>query len=280
LSLAGYYHSQAYGNFQSVRALLGYGGLLLGLVLAALLPPLIGLYALAAGLLLSLFGFILPRIWLSSAASARAQRIRVGMPVLMENIALSLSAGVPLSESISESGRTLRRGYPELASEMRLVKRQSELSSLSGAIDQMRRRLPIPEVGSFAFLLIQSDRTGSDAVKGLQELADGYRVSARQRAEDMANKSNFWVLIPTITCLFVATSIFMIAPQILQLMKESRRILGDLERGQLGVPNYMTPQLLNGGTLPGSVTVRQAPADGRPAVTEMPAIPGVPALPR
>jgi tight adherence protein C len=84
----------------------------------------------------------------------------------------------------------------------------------------MADRAPVGEVRNLAVLLIQSGRLGTSVASALTDLADGYRVSLRQRAEAQANRTSFWMLFPTTFCLLVSAAIILIAPAFLEFSQQ------------------------------------------------------------
>lgn len=231
LSLAGYYHPNSLRNLYAVRAVLTLVPLTTGLVLCLLAEnrywwwwPLVG------GLGLSVLGFAFPRVVIGVRASSRSEELRNGIPVLTDNLAISLSAGRSLVDALRDAGDTLQRGEPELAAEARLVVRQAELHSLGIALEQFRRRLPIPELVNLAFVLSESDRLGSDVTEPLRVIADDFRTNARQRAEARANRTGFYMLFPTIFGLGTAAAIIVLGPLVVEIQSQIQTFNDDLNK--------------------------------------------------
>ena len=178
------------------------------------------LFAVVTGVL----GYAVPRVALSVAADARSDRIRRGLPMLMDTLGLTLSTGATLPAALAASGEAVRRGYPELAHEVRVVLAQAELRSLSDALERWRRRQPIPELGSLVFLLSQADRLGADITRGLWELSASLQVTARQRAEAAANRANFYMMFPTVLCLLIAAALVIAGPGVVQVIESNRQV--------------------------------------------------------
>ncbi|VTS08758.1 type II secretion system F family protein [Tuwongella immobilis] len=233
LSLAGYYHRDAALNFYAIRAFVTLVPLVLGLGMSVLIgqkPG--GNLAWIIGAIAGLLGFAFPRVWIGTQANARSEKLIGGLPTLTDHLAVSLSAGQGLTDAMQEAGESLRRSAPELAAEMRLVARQSELYSLGFALEQFRRRLPLPELVNLAFLLAEGERLGSDVARGLGEMADNYRVTARQRAEGRANRTGFYMLFPTVFCLLTAAGIVLLGPMVLEVREQLQKIALETQQAQ------------------------------------------------
>jgi tight adherence protein C len=214
---AGFFEPVALINFLAVRSLTTYIPLLAGEILAVLTVDPISLYSFIAGILLGILGYAIPRILLSSIADSRTEEIRRGLPMLMDTLGLTLSTGASLPSGLLRSGEAISRGNPELSREVRVVVAHGEMRGLSYALDRWKDRQPIPELGSFVYLLGQSDRLGTDITPGLWELSASLQVNARQRAEAAANRANFYMIFPTVFCLLIAAGLILAGPNIVRL---------------------------------------------------------------
>jgi tight adherence protein C len=232
LYMAGYTQPQMPDNFFALRSVTTLGPIFTGLLIAlfgpdwALLPGVIG------GIVLGVLGFAVPRVLLQSEAKSRAERLRQGLPVLMDTLSMCLSTGNSLSDSFQRSGESLRRGYPDLHHEIKVVNKQAELRSLEHALLQWKDRIPLPELSSLVFLLAQGDKLGTDVTRGLLELSSSYRVNSRQAADTAANRVSLWMLFPTVLCLLVSGVILIAGPGILAGVKQGVKISDTLKNAE------------------------------------------------
>jgi tight adherence protein C len=137
---------------------------------------------------------------------------------------LTLSTGASLRAAFASSGQAIRRGHKELSREVSVVSAHAPMRSLSHALEQWKDRQPIPELGSFVFLLSQADRFGTDITRGLWELSGSLQTNARQRAEAAANKANFYMIFPTVLCLLIAAGLVLAGPGIVQMVDSNRQV--------------------------------------------------------
>src|SRR4029077_3018593 len=63
-----------------------------------------------------------------------------------------------------------------------------------------------------ALVLSQSERLGTDIAQTLMEFSSNYRNTMRQRAESQANRASFWMLFPTVLCLWVPSLVILFGP--------------------------------------------------------------------
>jgi pilus assembly protein TadC len=229
---AGFFEPVAPVNFRAVRSLLTYLPLLGGLVPAVLLEGPLSVAFGVVGIVGGLLGFALPRVTLSVLASGREEQVRRGLPMLMDTLGLSLSTGSNLPNALASSGHAIRRGYPELAREVAVVTSQGKLRSLAHALEAWRDRMPVPELGSFVYLLAQADRQGTDVTRGLWELSSSLQVNARQRAEAAANRVSFFMVFPSVLCLLLAAGLILAGPGIVQILDTNRAVEKILDEAQ------------------------------------------------
>jgi tight adherence protein C len=219
---AGFFEPVALVNFLAIRSIATYFPLLTCLIFAVLVPVPLATVFFVTGIVLGLLGYAIPRLILSSMANQRSEAIRRGLPMLMDTLGLTLSTGASLPAGLSRSGEAIQRGNSELSREVRVVVAHGRMRSLGHALDRWKDRQPIPELGSFVYLLGQSDRLGTDITRGLWELSSSLQVNSRQRAEAAANRANFYLIFPTVLCLLTAAGLILAGPGIVRLMDSKR----------------------------------------------------------
>ena len=229
---AGFFEPVALINFLAVRSLTTYIPLLAGEIGAILTDGPIAIAFFATGIVLGLLGYAMPRLLLASMANSRTEAIRRGLPMLMDTLGLTLSTGASLPAGLARSGEAIRRGNPELSHEVRVVIAHGELRSLSYALDRWKDRQPLAELGSFVYLLGQSDRLGTDITRGLWELSSSLQVNSRQRAEAAANRANFYMIFPTVLCLLVAAGLILAGPGIVRLFDAKREVDIEIQKAK------------------------------------------------
>ncbi len=229
---AGFLEPVALVNFLAVRSVMTYVPLLAGEIGAVLTEGNTAIGFFLTGLVGGLLGYALPRLILLSMASRRTEAIRRGLPMLMDTMGLMLSTGASLTAALARAGEAIRRGNPELSHEVRVVIAHAQMRSLSHALERWKDRQPIPELGSFVYLLSQADRLGTDITRGLWELSSSLQVNARQRAEAAANRANFFMVFPTVLCLLIAAGLILAGPGIVRLFDAKRELDGVMERAR------------------------------------------------
>jgi tight adherence protein C len=215
LRAAGFYKPTALMEYAAVRACLIILPLLAAGAIALFTEETSDLkWIWGGGILCSILGFSLPRIYLHYKAKWRQHQIERGLPVAIDMMTLCLSAGLNVNNSLERVSNELRGPFPVLGEEFEIVRRQSELRSLEFALIQFADRVNMPQIRNLQVLLTQSENLGTDAVTVLREYADDLRINMRQRADEMANKAPFKLLFPAYM-MAAGAGILLIAPAIL-----------------------------------------------------------------
>jgi tight adherence protein C len=209
---AGFYRATALVSYRALRTLLVLLPLVAGAVLALLVPARNVAAVLLGAAAASLLGYSVPRVYVALRARKRGRQIELGLPFAIDLLTLALSAGQTILGALQQVASELRATHPSLAEELEIVRQQSAISSLEHTLAQLAERVAVPEVRNLALLLIQSERLGADASTALLEFSNNQRVNLRQSAEATANRASFWMLFPSVCCLWVAAAIVLIGP--------------------------------------------------------------------
>ena len=222
LRSAGFYRPNALVEYLAIRTVLVLVPLVTTGLLALLVDPEYVGNVLIGGGVVAVLGFSLPRLHLYARSRARARVIERGLPLAIDLLTLCLSAGQNLLSALFQTAHQLHATNPVLAQELMIVRQQAELHSLEHALRQWADRVRLPEVRNLTLLLIQSEKLGTDAASTLLELSTNFRTTARQRAEAQANRTSFWMLLPSVFCFWVASAIILIGPAYLEFFQQQR----------------------------------------------------------
>jgi tight adherence protein C len=226
LRSAGFYRPTAVVEYWAVRNLLVVIALFISAIIALLVRTEQTVNVLVGGLVLTGLAFSLPRVYLAVRGRARSQAIERGLPLAIDLLILCLSAGQNLLQALLQAARQLRKTNPVLAQELTIAHQQAELHSLGHALKQWGERVRLPEVKNLVMLLTQSEKLGADAAVTLSELANNFRITARQRAEAQANRTSFWMLFPSVMCFWVAAAIILVGPAYLEYFQYQKHASG------------------------------------------------------
>ncbi len=121
-------------------------------------------------------------------------------------------AGQGLTGALRRVTVQLRTAFPFMTDELELVLRQTEMLNLHIAFEQWANRSQSPEVRNLSIILGQAQQLGNDVTNALMEFATHLRSNSRQRADTKAQRASFWMLFPTLLCLWIPSAVILIGP--------------------------------------------------------------------
>ena len=169
------------------------------------------------GLTLAGLCWAIPRIVLRRKGNQRVERIRRAMPSALDMITMCMTGGLSFDRSLAHVSREISPSHPDLATELKIMHKQAEMTSTSMALDQFARRIDTDETRTVAALVGQGQRLGTGLAPSLQEYADSTRLKWRQSADERAGKAAVRMLLPVALCLLPSIFLLMWGPSILEL---------------------------------------------------------------
>jgi tight adherence protein C len=199
-----------YRNESAVKVFYG-AKILVPLVLCALLlitgighySPLF-LYMLALAL-----GFLGPDFWLGNRISARQNRIRRGLPDVLDLLIICIEAGLSLDQGVQRTAQELTQTQPDLSDELGVVVLEQAAGRPRGeAWRNFAERTDVDSVRNLVSVLVQSEKFGTSIARTLRIHSDTLRTQRRQKVEEQAAKTTVKLVFPLV--LFIFPSIFLV----------------------------------------------------------------------
>jgi tight adherence protein C len=220
LRRAGLYQRTARRDYLAGRN----GLILLTLIITGIIAVVIGperetlvLQVVAVGILVASMCWAIPRLVLRQKGNKRIESIRRALPGALDMITMCMTGGLSFERSLDSISSELGDSFPELATELKFVAKQSEMSSTTMALEQLARRVDTEETRTIAALVNQGERLGTGLVPSIQEYADSTRIKWRQMADERAGKAAVRLLLPVAFCLLPSIFILMWGPSVLEL---------------------------------------------------------------
>ena len=213
----GFLHDCAFINFQATRNVLVFGWTIfvVAAVTFGFVEPSKSVLAGATAVLVMIFG--VPRIWIGMHSSNRAARICNDLPDALDLLAMMMSGGMTMQDSLNHVIGEFDETHPALASELRITSRHAHTGSLDGALVAFAERLDLPEVTALTALLRGGHRVGGSLVDALRGFSDGLRYERDQKAKERGNTASVKLLLPVIFCLAPPIYILLLGPAFLNL---------------------------------------------------------------
>ena len=186
----------------------------LGIVLGFLLGGGITFVGLFFAVLFAAGALLLPDMFLVRKVRRRAERLSDHLPQAIDQIAISLEAGLSFDAAVSY---LVRRSNSPLADELRTMLTQIRMGeSRSKALKNLSDRVPSEDMRNFVQTLVQSEGVGISRASILRTQADGLRQRRQAAAEERAQKAPVKMLFPIAIFILPVMFIVILGPAIKQ----------------------------------------------------------------
>jgi len=153
---------------------------------------------------------LLPEYAVVRSARARAERLSADLPQAIDQIVVSLEAGLAFDAAVSYF---VQRGRSAFAGELQLVLSEIRMGeSRAEALRRLAERVPHPDVRSFVHTLVQSEGVGISRVPLLKSQATDLRNRRQLAAEEKAQRAPVKMLFPTLIFILPVMFIVLLGP--------------------------------------------------------------------
>jgi pilus assembly protein TadC len=170
----------------------------------------------AIALFLALCGWTFTLTFVRRRAQARAQEIEREIPNLIDQLVVTLEAGIGFSASLQMSAARFKGALGE---EMRLTLQEQRMGvELTESLTNLRERIDSPNLKSFVRSVVQGERLGVSIGSVMRDLGIDMRKRRRQRAEEQAQKTPVKMLFPLIFMILPTLFIVVLAPPLINFV--------------------------------------------------------------
>ncbi|QDY90415.1 type II secretion system F family protein [Arthrobacter sp. UKPF54-2] len=209
LANAGRPASMPLDRLLTLKPLAALGGALVGIMLGAARSPQ-GAF-LAFGLTAACY--FLPDLLTYNNGTKRQARIRLDLPNVLDQLLISVEAGLGFEAAVARVGTS---GRGPLAEE--LVRTLQDIQAgrtRREAYKALAARSTVPELKSFVAAIIQADVQGLSIARVLKPQAEQMRTKRRLRAEEKAMKLPVAVVFPLLLFIFPPLFIVILGPAVI-----------------------------------------------------------------
>ena len=172
--------------------------------------------------LIAMLGFLYfyayPLMWLRSTLKKRHFAIMRALPFVLDLLTLSVEAGMDFMSALQRNCNSRR--LDPLNEELIRMTREVQMGiSRRVALRNMAERSRQGDLKAVSFALIQADELGVPIGPILRIQSDQLRQRRFDRAERLANEAPVKMLGPLLLCIFPAVLIVLLAPILLQAVK-------------------------------------------------------------
>ena len=172
------------------------------------------------GLLLGVFGYMIPGFWLSREVTKRKKMITNGLPDALDLLIVCVEAGLGLDQAIVKAAEELAVSYPALSEELIILNTEVRAGKpRMEAFKNFAERTKVEEVRQLVSMLVQTDRFGTSISQALRTQAEVSRTKRRQRAEERAAKIGVKLVFPLVFFLFPAMYVVTLGPAVIKFVR-------------------------------------------------------------
>ena len=157
-------------------------------------------------------GYFVPDLLIYNMAIKRQEAIQRELPDLLDQIVISIEAGVGFEQALSKVAES---GSGPLADEIvRLLQDVSLGMSRHDAYHALAGRTSVDELRVFAKAIVQAEEYGISVASVVRSQAKEMRLSRRMRAEARAQQVPVKILIPLMLCVLPVLFIVVLGPSV------------------------------------------------------------------
>ena len=161
-----------------------------------------------------------PDLVLKRMVKRRINRIRLGVPDMIDLLVVCVDAGLGLDQAMMRVGTELQVSHPDMCEELlRINQEQRAGKPRMDAWKSVATRLGLPEIDGFVEMLVQTERFGTPIARALSNYGDLIREKRRQHAEELAAKTSVKIVFPLVLCIFPSLFIVLLGPAMLTISR-------------------------------------------------------------
>lgn len=168
-------------------------------------------------LLMMIFFFLFPIVWLRGLIRKQQRLILRSLPDALDMLSVCTSAGLGFDQSLQ---RVSEFWQSPVAHEFGRVISEMEMGlSRQEALRNMGYRTDVTELSSFISLIIQAEKLGMSVSHTITAMAEQMRIERRFRAQEEARKLPNKILFPLVFFIFPAMIAVILGPSIPALIE-------------------------------------------------------------
>ena len=170
--------------------------------------------------------FIAPNITLTRLVKRRREKIRKSIPDAVDLLVICVDAGLGIDQALLRVGQELGISHPQITEELLQINREQRAGKPRiQAWTDMAVRSQLPDIDSFAGMLVQTERFGTPIARALSAFADNIRLKRRQVGEEKAAKTTVKIIFPLVLFIFPSMFLVLLGPAVLSIMR-SMAVMG------------------------------------------------------
>jgi tight adherence protein C len=162
-------------------------------------------------------GYFAPDLLLYSRGEERRDRIAKALPDTLDQMTISVEAGLGFEAAMARAGRT---GDGPLAEELVRTLQEVQVGvPRTKALRNLADRTEQDDLRHFVLAVVQAESYGIPIANVLRTQAGEQRLKRRQRAEEQAMKIPVKIIFPLILCIMPTIFIVVLGPAVIQIVR-------------------------------------------------------------
>jgi tight adherence protein C len=171
-------------------------------------------------------GFLAPDFVLSHLIKKRQQKIRKGLPDVLDLLVICIEAGLSLDQATVRSSQELAHAQPELCDELTVVVLEQRAGRpRAEAWKHLAERTDVDAIRNLVSMLAQSEQLGTSIGKTLRTHSDTLRLKRIQAVEEAAAKLSVKLLFPLVFLIFPSLFVVVLGPAMIIMMDSFKSLL-------------------------------------------------------
>ena len=166
-------------------------------------------------------GYLAPDFVLGKMIKSRQQRIRRGLPDVLDLLVVCMEAGLSLDQACQRTAEELHSVQPDLCDELGMVGLEQRAGrSRSDAWRNMSERIGEDSVRNLVATLVQSEQLGTSVAKTLRVHSETLRTQRIQQVEELAAKTTVKIVFPLVFFIFPSLFLVTLGPAALLMIDQ------------------------------------------------------------
>jgi tight adherence protein C len=165
-------------------------------------------------------GFIAPDFWLGRRISTRQNRLRRGLPDVLDLLVICIEAGLSLDQATARTVVELKKAQPEMCDELGIVVLEQRAGRpRDEAWKHMAERTGVDCVRNLVSTMVQAEQYGTSIAKILRVHGDTLRTKRVQEVEEAAAKTSVKLVFPLVFFIFPSLFVVALGPAFISMME-------------------------------------------------------------
>jgi tight adherence protein C len=170
-------------------------------------------------------GYLAPDFWLSNRIKARQNKIRRGLPDVLDLLVICIEAGLSLDQATKRTTEELMQAQPAICDELNIVVLEQRAGRpRSDCWKHLAERTDVDSLRNLVSVLVQSEQFGTSIAKTLRVHSDTLRQQRIQKCEEMAAKTTVKLVFPLVLFIFPSLFLVVLGPAMIT-MSDSFKVL-------------------------------------------------------